>query len=83
MFSLNSLFDYISLNAEDKLKLFDSMILPILCYGCEIWGFHKAPDIERIHIKFLKQILSVKQNTCNATVYGELGRFPIIFIRKV
>ena len=22
-----------------SLKPFDAMIIPILCYGCEIWGF--------------------------------------------
>ena len=25
-------------SVECKLKLFDSMVLPILLYGCEIWG---------------------------------------------
>ena len=33
------------------------MILPILCYGSELWGFHKAVDIERVHTKVLKQLL--------------------------
>ena len=50
----------ISLDISDKVRLFDSMILPILCYGSELWGFHKAVDIERVHTKFLKQLLSFK-----------------------
>ena len=82
LFSLNSLFDKVSLNITEKLKLFDAMISPILNYGSEVWGFHKAPDIERIHMKFLKNILLVKQQTTNATIYGELGRVPMIIIRK-
>jgi hypothetical protein len=73
----------VSLGVAEKIKLFDSLVLPILCYGSEIWGLHKAPDIERVYVKFLKQLLNVKQQTINATVYGELGLFPLSVIRKV
>ena len=38
------------------LDLFDKLITPMLCYGCEVWGFHRgfhpAPDIERVHFSF-------------------------------
>ena len=37
----------------DMLKLFDSMIVPILTYGSEIWGFKEAEEIERIQISFV------------------------------
>ena len=50
----------------EKLKLFDYMILPIISYG-----LHNAPDIERVHKKFLKQLLGVRQQASNAAVYGE------------
>lgn len=81
LFSLNSLFDKVSLDVTEKLKLFDYMILPnILSYGSEIWGFHKAPDIEKIHLKFLKQVLGVRQQTPNSAVFGEFGRFPLLII---
>ena len=39
----------ISLDISDKVRIFDSMVLPILCYGSEVWGFHNAVDIERVH----------------------------------
>ena len=45
-------------------------------------GISPAPDIERVHLKFLKQILCVKPQTSNVTVYGELGRVPLSIIRK-
>jgi hypothetical protein len=67
------LFDNVSLTVVDKLKLFDCMILPILNYGSVIWGFHDASDIEKVHLRFLKSIIEVKQQTNNAAVYGELG----------
>ena len=82
LFSLNNLFDKIDLSISEKIKLFDSMILPILNYASEIWGFHPAPDIERVHLKFLKQILKAKSQTPSAAVYGELGRVPLHFMRK-
>ena len=82
LFSLNNLFDKIALSISEKIKLFDSMILPILNYASEIWGFHPAPDIERVHLKFLKQILKVKSQTPSAAVYGELGRVPLHVMRK-
>ena len=52
-------------------------------YRCEIWGFHRADDIEKTHIKFLKQLLGVRRQTCNIAVYGELGRVPLIVLRKI
>ena len=42
------------------LDLFDKLITPILCYGCEVWGFHSASDIERVHLSFCKRIMCVK-----------------------
>jgi hypothetical protein len=83
LFSLNKLFDEISLDVSDKLKLFDAMICPILNYGSEVWGFHKSQDVERIQLKFLKQLLGVRQQTCNTAAYGELARFPLSLFRKI
>jgi len=57
-------------------QLFDAFVGSILNYASEIWGFNKFKDIERTQLKFCKRLLNVKSNTCNATVYGELGRHP-------
>lgn len=83
LFSINSLFDSVAMNIPEKLKNFDSMVLPILCYGSEIWGFHTASDVERVHLKFLKQLLGVRSQTSNNAVYGEVGRVPLSVIRKI
>ena len=64
------------------LDLFDKLITPILCYGCEVWGFHSAPDIERVHLSFCKRIMCVKKSSQNAFVYGLLGRFPLELNRQ-
>ena len=71
LFSLNNMFDKIDLSISEKIKLFDSLIVPMLNYVSETWGFHPAPAIERVHLKFLKQILKVKSQTQSAVVYSK------------
>ena len=79
-------------NVALAFKLFNSLILPILNYGCEVWSpimlknissnnFMQICDqtqFEGIHIKFLKYILGVHKNASNAAVRGELGAYPLI-----
>ena len=73
----------ISLDISDKVRLFDSKVIPIVCYRSEVLGFHKAVDIQRGHTKFLKQLLSVRKQTSNVCVYGETGRFPLYVYRQI
>lgn len=77
LYSIISLFDSIALNVTEKIRIFDSMVLPILIYSSEVLGFHKAPDIEKVHLKFLKQVLGVRQQTTTSAVLGEFRRFPL------
>ena len=48
-----------------------------------MWGFHKAPDNEKVHVNYCKRILNVKTSTPNIMVYYELGRYPLIVTRKI
>ncbi len=34
-------------------------------------------DIENVRVTLLKHILNVRKTTCNAMIYGELGKYPI------
>ena len=52
LFALNSIFDNVALETTYKIKLFDSLVTPILNYSSEVWGFHDANDVENIHLKF-------------------------------
>ena len=70
-------------NHMTLLSLFDTYISSVLCYGSEIWGFHKAPDVEKVHIDFCKRILNVKVSTPNVMIYYELGRYPMLVARKI
>ena len=70
-------------NIKTLCQLFDSFVGSILSYGCEVWGFTKSKELERIHLKFCKLILKVKTSTSNAGIYGELGRYPLYLFRYV
>jgi hypothetical protein len=71
------------LSPKTLCQLFDAFVVSILNYACEIWGNSKSKEIERIHLKFCKRLLKVQPNTCNACVYGELGRHPLYVNRYI
>ena len=69
MFSLfKCISKFRNLSVAILLELFDKLILPILCYSCEVWGFNKAKDKERVHLKFCKYVLKMKTSTLNEIV---------------
>ena len=42
-----------SIPIDLQLKMFDSMIEPILLYGSEVWGYEHLKVIEQIQLKFV------------------------------
>ena len=64
-------------DVKTALELFDACVVPVLHYGCEVWGWKQCECLERVHRKFCKNLLGVKNTTSNILVYGELGRFPL------
>ena len=71
------------LSIECQFELFDRAVLPVILYGSEIWGFEKLDILERIHLKFCKLLLHLKQSTPDCIIYTELGRYPIALSAKV
>ena len=59
------------------MDLFDKMVIPILMYGSEIWGYESLALLEKLHIKALKFMLRLHKSTKTAMVYGESGRYPL------
>ena len=78
--NLLCIFDKVKLDVRTKLSLFDSMIVPILTYGSEVWGVYNYKEVDKLHIRFRKYILGVKNQTPTYAVYGELGCFPLSLI---
>ena len=81
--NLNRLFQSITLSVKEKFKLFDCLVGSVLSYSSEVWGFHKAPDVERIHTRFCRTLLGVKKSTHLSALYCELGRKPLAVFRKL
>ena len=64
----------LGLSIDIKLQLFDSLIVPICLYGCEVWGFKNIELIEKLHLQYCKSILHVNKSTPTCMVLGDLGR---------
>ena len=77
LFGLYQKIRNLELPIDCQLMLFDGMILPILTYGCEVWGFGDLSVIEKVHTDFMKRILNVKRSTPHVMLCGELGGYPV------
>ncbi len=73
MYALISKCRKLGLPIDLQLELFDRVIVPIMLYGCKVWGPENYIETEKIYFKFLKHILRVHGRTTNNMVYGELG----------
>ena len=77
MYSLIAKCRKFSLPVDLQLELFDAMVLPVLTYGCEIWGYTVYKEVESVQLTFFKYILGIRKTTCNLMAYGELGKYPV------
>lgn len=77
MYSIIRKIRLFNLPMEQQFDLFDKVVVPVLLYACEIWGYENIDIIEKIHLKFLKYILCMKSSTPSYMVYGESGRYPL------
>ena len=41
-----------------QFKLFDTLVLPIMTHGCEMWGHENFVLLEKLHFKFCKLTLN-------------------------
>lgn len=83
LFSLYRKLRNISVPVDLQLKLFDTLILPILTYGCEVWRYENVQVLEKIHLQFCRNILKIRTSTFNFMSYGEIGRVPIDVVINV
>ena len=68
--------DLFNLPIDIMLDLFDKMILPILIYGCEIWGYENVECIDIFFRKFLKYLLRANQKQQIARYMVKPGEPP-------
>ncbi len=70
---------------KTSLKLFNTLVKPILLYGSDFWGCLKLPKnnpIENVQIRFYKELLGVQKQTTNVGVLLELGEIPMTIYAK-
>ena len=74
LFSLLSKARRLQLPLDLQCHPLDTCVLPILLYGCEIWGYSDLTEVERVQNYFCKYILKLSPQTANCIAHGELGR---------
>ena len=72
----------LQLPIDIQCQLFDNLVLPVLLYGSEVWGYEDLLQIEVFHRKFLRLILHVNRCTPDCMIYGETGRGAILNVVK-
>ena len=82
----NKMGEYFRLKPKISIKLFNTLVKPILLYMADLWGCLKTPKnfpIDTLQTKFLKQVLGVQIQTTNIGVFLETGELPLsIFSMK-
>ena len=53
------------------LDLLNKLFLPILIYGCDVWGHSILKLIEIIYRDFIRRLLKLGESTSNCMLYGK------------
>ena len=59
-----------------QIKLFDNTIVPILTYGCEVFGYENLDILEGVHLEFLRKLGRLRKSTPKFMIYAEFGQYP-------
>ena len=81
----NKMGEHFRINPSITIKLFNTLVRPILTYMSELWGCLKMPKndpISNFQMSFLKEILGVNIKTTNTGVLLETGEIPINLLAK-
>ena len=86
LFSLNSKYKVSKLPERLAIKIFNTLITPILLYGSEVWGPFMDFDyltwntskIERVQTQFIKRLLGCNTQTSNIMARAEVGARPLL-----
>ena len=76
MYGILSKANKLELPIDLQIELFNQLVLPILLYGSEVWGYQNVKDSQR---KFLKQTLKLNRSTPNCMVYGESCQHSVCY----
>ena len=57
--TLSTNYIYEAVLVSNMIRLFDSLVSPVLNYNASVWGYHEAKHIEQVHCNFLRRMLKV------------------------
>ena len=70
-------------NVQMQCRLFDTLVRPVLNYGCEVWGVEQLSSAkavqgdgaaELLHYAFLRQSLGLRKSVARAVILRECNR---------
>ena len=65
------------LSPDTSERLYKTFVLPVLLYGCELWGTKAWPPLEAVQVQVALHVLGVQRAVSHAAVCRELGWLPI------
>ena len=71
---MTALCKQLNLPPDIQLDLFHKLVLPVLIYGSEVWGYSNLNKVELFYRKFLKSMLRIGKFSANSMAYGETGK---------
>ena len=86
MYSILQKAKILKLPIDIVCQLYEACVIPVLLYGCEIWGFENLESLEIFHRRFFRIILNYYQFSPNCMLYGETNSVNIVtkvYIRMV
>ena len=57
----------LNLPIDLQIELFDTIVAPVLLYGCEVWGSENNDIFESFCLQFYKMILGLKTSDGNSS----------------
>ncbi|XP_044580688.1 uncharacterized protein LOC123262505 [Cotesia glomerata] len=57
-----------------RIKMFDSLVVSVMAYGVELWGWEEVEEMERVQKKYLKWTLGLERCTPDCILFEETKR---------
>ena len=67
----------LNLSVSCQIHILNTIVKPILLYGCEIFCYDNVKMLETFYVQCIKRILCVKMSTPSYMVYAETGCNPL------
>lgn len=63
--------------------LFDTLVVGVLLFGVELWGYKERAEVERVQLRYVKWTLGLDGRTPDYLVLEETKRMKLIIITGI